>query len=218
MKRLKLFSASLILLAIYLIALAYLALALPADASIPIHWNAKGVIDGWAGKNTALTFALVMNLGLFLLLYLIPYYSPKYKKQATRFDKILPTITFVLILFLSLLNLYGLFYPLGADRLPLQPVLVIIGLMLLLLGNLLPKVPRNFFVGIRTPWSISDEDNWYKTHRVGAWCFVIGGILMTLKGILPLSERIQVTSTWILMALLLFPVLYSFLFFLKSKK
>jgi uncharacterized membrane protein len=218
MNRLKLFSASLILLAFYLIALSYLAVAVPADAAVPIHWNAQGVIDNYTSKSNALIFAFAMNIGLFLLMYLMPYFSPKYKQQAGRFDQVLPGITFMLLLFLSLLNIYGLSYPLGADRLPLNPVLVLIGLMLLLLGNMLPKVPRNFFVGIRTPWTISDEDNWYKTHRLGGLLFVIGGILLAMKGILSLSPTLQTLSTWIVMSMLLLPLPYSFLLYLKRKK
>lgn len=218
MNRLKLFSASLILLVIYLMALSYLALALPADAAVPMHWNAQGQIDAYTSKPNALLFALGTIVGLFLLMYLMPHYSPKYKQQATRFDKVLPGITFMLLLFLSLLNIYGLSYPLGADRLPLNPVLVILGLLLLVLGNLMPKVPRNFFVGIRTPWTISDDGNWHKTHRLGGLLFVIGGILMALKGIFPLSPGIQSVSSWIVMFILLFPLPYSLLLHLRSKK
>jgi len=216
MKRLKIFTAPIILLFIYLLALAFIGNMLPADARIPIHWNAAGQIDGYASRSTALIFAFVLVPAMFLLLYLLPYYSPKYKQQAARFDHVLPYLTFMLVLFLALLNLYGLCYPLGADSLPFNPVLIIIGLMMLFLGNLLPKLPRNFFVGIRTPWTISDEDNWYKTHRVGGRCFLFAGLMLILKGFLSISPAAQNISTWLALALLLYPLLYSFILFKKS--
>jgi uncharacterized membrane protein/predicted transcriptional regulator len=173
MKRITQFSASLILLAVYIISVGYLAMVVPADASIPIHWNARGEIDAYTSKGGAVLFALGLNIALFLLMFLLPLYSPRYKQQASRFEKVLPKMTFMLLVFFSLLNLYMLAHPLIRIELPVNPVLIIIGLMLAVLGNILPKVPRNFFVGIRTPWAISDEENWHKTHRVGGKVFLL---------------------------------------------
>jgi len=215
MNRIKMFSASIILLVLYIMVVGYLAMAVPADASIPIHWNSRGEIDGYAGKTTALIFAIALNFGIFLLLYLLPYYSPKYKQQAARFDKVLPKISFMMQIFFSLLNIYMLSYPMISFTTPVNPVLIIIGLMLIVLGNILPKVPRNFFVGIRTPWAISDEENWHKTHRVGGKVFVIGGILMVISGIIPVSAGIMSVVSWMILIVILFPLLYSFLLYLK---
>jgi uncharacterized membrane protein len=217
MTRITLFRSSLIILIIYLVIVAFLATILPADASIPIHWNARGEIDGWASRTTAVVFALALNAAFFLLMYLMPWYSPKYRKQQKRFDSVLPRMTNILLIFFGLVNIYGLSWPLGAKQLPANPILLILGLLFALIGNLLPKVPRNFFVGIRTPWSITDEDNWYKTHRLGAWLFVIGGILMMLIGLLPLSSNLVMIGTWSIIAIMLFPVLYSFILFRKSQ-
>jgi len=88
----------------------------------------------------------------------------------------------------------------------------------LLLGNLLPKVPRNFFVGIRTPWTISDEENWRMTHRLGGWLFVIGGVLMLFKGVLRLSSAMQIISTWAVILMLLSPLVYSFILFRRQSR
>lgn len=217
MNRIKKFSASIILLLIYVVVVFYLALVVPANASIPIHWNAQGQIDGYASKTTAVITALALNFGLFILLYLMPFYSPKYKQQAARFDKVLPKIVFMLLIFFSILNIYMLAYPLITIELPLNPVLIIIGLMLAVLGNLLPKVPRNFFVGIRTPWTISDEDNWHKTHRLGGRLFLIGGLLLAISGLIPLSARFSGIVFWIIMIIILFPALYSFILYRRSR-
>lgn len=217
MKRIKQFSASLILLAVYIISVGYLAMVVPADASIPIHWNARGEIDAYTSKGGAVLFALGLNIGLFLLMFLLPLYSPRYKQQAPRFEKVLPKMTFMLLVFFSLLNLYMLAHPLIRVELPVNPVLIIIGLMLAVLGNILPKVPRNFFVGIRTPWAISDEENWHKTHRVGGKVFLLGGFLMILSGVVPLPGAVMASLSWLIMAVVLFPLVYSFVLYLKRK-
>lgn len=217
MKRIKQFSASLILLAVYIISVGYLAMVVPADASIPIHWNARGEIDAYTSKGGAVLFALGLNIALFLLMFLLPLYSPRYKQQASRFEKVLPKMTFMLLVFFSLLNLYMLAHPLIRVELPVNPVLIIIGLMLAVLGNILPKVPRNFFVGIRTPWAISDEENWHKTHRVGGKVFLLGGFLMILSGVVPLPGAVMASLAWLIMAVVLFPLAYSFVLYLKRK-
>lgn len=108
-------------------------------------------------------------------------------------------------------------HPLIRIELPVNPVLIIIGLMLAVLGNILPKVPRNFFVGIRTPWAISDEENWHKTHRVGGKVFLLGGFLMILSGVVPLSGAVMASLAWLIMAVVLFPLVYSFVLYLKRK-
>ncbi len=218
MQRIKLFRSSIIILIIYIAIVIALAMFIDSGARIPIHWNAEGVVDGWAAKSTAVAFALGINFVLFLILYLMPWYSPKYRQDQKRFDAVLPRLTNILLIFLGLINIYGLSWPLGSEKLPGNPILVIIGLIFLLLGNLLPKVPRNFFVGIRTPWTISDEENWRMTHRLGGWLFVIGGVLMLFKGVLRLSSAMQIISTWAVILMLLSPLVYSFILFRRQSR
>lgn len=218
MKRIKMFIPSLILLTIYFVIIGILAYQLPKDAMLPIHFNAKGVADGFAARDNALLFAIGVNLALFLLLFLLPYYSPKYRQQEKRFEKLLPRLSFQLLFFFSLINILIFCYPLYDFVYSFKPILLIIGLMLVFVGNILPKVPRNFFVGIRTPWSISDEDNWHHTHRIGAWCFVIGGLLLSMMGIIATSDIISHIASIVIGAIVIYPALYSFIYFRKQGK
>ncbi len=218
MKRIKNYRGSLILLALYALALGYFMYALPSDAQVPMHWNAEGEIDGYASKSGSALFGLGLSLGLFLLIYLMPYYSPKYRNHEARFESILPGLTFVLVLFFALISIYSYVIALYGEIIPVNFIFIIMGLLFLFLGNLLPKVPRNFFIGIRTPWTISDEDNWYKTHRLGAYLFVISGVIMVIKGlVLPRMQLFQNVTTALALILVLFPVLYSFILFQKKR-
>lgn len=83
MKRIKQFSASLILLAVYIISVGYLAMVVPADASIPIHWNARGEIDAYTSKGGAVLFALGLNIGLFLLMFFVAAILPPLQTAST---------------------------------------------------------------------------------------------------------------------------------------
>jgi len=217
MKRIAMYRGSLILLVLYILVMLYFMLVLPADAQVPMHWNAQGEIDSYYAKTPALLVGLGLEVFLFLLIYLMPYYSPKYRNQAERFEKVLPGLCFVLMLFFALINIYSLLLAKVGDAIPINIIFVLIGLLFIFLGNLLPKVPRNFFIGIRTPWTIMDVENWHRTHRLGAYLFVISGIIMILKGVILIHHSIfQNISMILALALLLYPLLHSFLLFRKK--
>jgi uncharacterized membrane protein len=98
-------------------------------------------------------------------------------------------------------------------------IFYIIGLMFIMLGNLLPKIPSNFFAGIRTPWTLSSEDVWRKTHRLGGISFVIAGLLMIVStAIFGNSSTANIIMFVLFMSLVLYPVLYSFILYKKEEK
>ena len=85
-----------------------------------------------------------------------------------------------------------------------------------MLGNLLPKIPSNFFAGIRTPWTLSSELVWRKTHRLGGIGFIIGGLLMIIIPLLWKSSQSALIIMFILVMIVgLYPVPYSFIFYKK---
>lgn len=219
MKRIYKFRGSILLMVLFLIGCAYFGLTLPSDVRVPTHWNIKGEIDGYSSVRTALYSSVIGMVFMFLLFYLMPYYSPKYKQQAVRFEKILPTLCFGLLLFFALIFLHGFALAKWESNLSVNFILVLIGMLFAFLGNILPKAPRNFFVGIRTPWTLSDDDIWQKTHRIGGYAFVLSGVVLIQQGIL-LTKLVTATiiSSILAFAILLYPVLYSFLLYRKKER
>lgn len=218
MTRLLKFKWALIVLLLHLIVLGYFAYVLPMDARVPMHWNINNEIDGYSGKTTSLLFGLGMSLGLFLLMYLMPFYSPWYRKYEQRFERILPSLTTVLVLFMALISSYSMYLAKTNIVPQMQFIMIIIGLLFIFLGNLMPKTPRNFFIGIKTPWTLANEDVWQRTHRVGGKLFALSGVILILKGlILPNNYAFQQISGVIAMLILLFPLVYSFIIY-KEKK
>jgi uncharacterized membrane protein len=89
-------------------------------------------------------------------------------------------------------------------------VFVAVGLLLMVMGNFLGKVRKNFFLGIRTPWTLASDEVWAKTHRLGGWCFVVAGIFMAIMGVItPPSGMPWVIG--IIVAIALIPVVYSYI-------
>lgn len=219
MTRLGKYKWTLLILALHLLAVLYFASVLPADAKVPMHWNISNQIDGWSGKTTGLLWGIGLNIIMFLLLWLMPWYAPWYRRNRNRFENVLPPLTAVLILFFSLLSVYALAVAKWGEFNRVNILLILMGLLFIFLGNLLPKVPKNFFVGFKTPWTLANDVVWDKTHRLGGILFVISGLIMILKGFVFTQHAAFQTVTAVLaFALVLYPVLHSFILFKKLGK
>lgn len=218
MTRLTRFKWSLVFLALHYIILGYFAFTLAADVRVPAHWNIHDEIDGWVSKTTALLFFGLFPLGLFLLLYAMPWYSPRYRKFKDRNEKVIPALTAVLIVFFALFSVYSMWLAASGSQMGMRLVMVPIGLLFIFIGNLMPKVPSNFFIGFRTPWTLSSEEIWQRTHRLGGWCFVVAGLLFVMRGLMPpLPPSGRVVTGIMLLVLLLYPGLHSLILYLKRK-
>lgn len=194
-----------------LAAVAALALRrLPAGTQLPTHWNAAGEADRYAEAGTALFLPVFLTIGLSSVFALLPRLEPL-QQRLERSRGLLVTAWTGLLALMAMVELlvagpaFGLHPP--ATLMP-----VAVGALLIAIGNMLPKSRPGFFVGIRTPWAILDEDNWVATHRLGAWTFIAGGALMVAAGLLPLGPELRRPLVIAALAVAVVPpVLYSFL-------
>jgi len=213
----KKFKWSILVIIVQILLSLFLGLQFQNDAKIPSHWNIKGEIDGYVGKWTGIFLFPGINLAVLLLLIALPYISVRYEKADERFDKIIPALALIIVFFFACIHIYSLLLARGIVSEVNRPLYLLIGLMFVLLGNILPKIPSNFFAGIRTPWTLSSEIVWRKTHRIGGFCFVLAGFLMI---ILPLfwknSSNLSSLMFVLVILIVLYPALYSFLLFKKQ--
>ena len=178
---------------------------------IPTHWNIDGEIDGWSSKAFAVFALPALLLVLHWICIIASAADPGSKaypaKMLTLVLWICPVIGLVLS---SLVYATALGYPLNVEV--IMPLLV--GLMFLIVGNLLPKCRQSYTMGIKLPWTLSNEENWNKTHRFGGKVWVVGGIITMATAF--------VGNFWILfgilVAMVLIPTVYSYLLHLKQKK
>ena len=91
-----------------------------------------------------------------------------------------------------------------------------IGILFLFIGNELPKVKSNFFMGIRTPWALCSEENWRRTHRLGGKCFFTAGIILILAAFLPSQKLVFGIMFVLIMVASLVPTLMSYLWYRKG--
>ncbi|HHV79165.1 MAG TPA: DUF1648 domain-containing protein [Firmicutes bacterium] len=201
--------------AITLMCLAFGIWAYPRMAErVPTHWNFRGEVDGYSGKTFAVFFFPALTLALYALFLYLPEIDPR-KASYKQFEGTYRLITTAIIMFMN--GIYLIIIMAGLGYLLNVGVLVRLGisLIVLLIGDQLTKVRPNWFLGIRTPWTLSDEENWRKTHQFGSKTMVLGAILSlaTLPFHVPLAAVMHIG---LIMAAALMPVLYSYILFRKS--
>lgn len=164
----------------------------------PIHWNAAGEVDGYGSPWIVALLPPIVATIMALLALVLPRIDPR-GQGYTGFFRTYALIMNSLVLFFAGLQVITIGVAVGW---PVSvPRLLCLGMSLLIvvLGNELGRVTPNYFVGIRTPWTLADPDVWRKTHRVGARLFVAGGGLAALSSL-------AVPEEWLFVATLLFVI------------
>jgi uncharacterized membrane protein len=148
----------------------------------------------------------------------MPIFSVRYKNSEERFEKIIPDFALILVGFFALIHIFTLFVAIGVIGKVNQPILMIMGAFFVFLGNFLPKVPSNFYLGIRTPWSLSSETVWRKTHRLGGICFIVSGFLMFVASLMgKYSSLANQVFLGIVFIIILIPIVFSFAWYKQEK-
>ena len=213
-------SVNIIILILLAITLGYIIYIYPSLPDlIPTHWGTSGEADRYNDKSYVFLFFAII-VGINVLMPVVAKIDPR-KDNYLRFGKsfnifrIAITLLFMGVTFIStqaaLSNLSDSF---SVDKL----VPALIGVLFIVIGNYMPKFKHNYTMGIKTPWTLADEDVWNKTHRVSGPIWIIGGALMILNGFLvPDSFTIYVIITTISIMVIL-PFAYSYVIYRKKHK
>lgn len=163
------------------------AARLPADAVLPTHWDASGTPDAFSPA----LWALLMPAGLAAFTSLIFAIIPRIEPLQDKLEGSAPLLRAcwigVMLLFVIIQATIGL--PAYGIDMPVNAIMLGVGLMLFMLGNALPKSRPGFFVGIRTPWAIMDADNWIATHRLGGKLMMVAGFVIIVTSLAPVSPE-----------------------------
>lgn len=146
---------------------------------IPSHWNAQGQVDGYMPKCWGLFLMPFISLGLFLLFVLIPKIDPL-KANIEKFRRYYDIFVVLVIAFLFYLYLLTIFWNIGMRFNMIQLLVPAFGILFYYCGILIENSKRNWFIGVRTPWTLSNEKVWDKTHKIGGKLFKIAGVISLL--------------------------------------
>lgn len=192
----------------FIVAVAALAAVLwpQLPDPMPSHWNAAGEVDDTMAKLPGTLLLVALPVFIVIVFRLIPAISPK-GFRTDQFMGVVNFLQFVTVLFTAVVSVVVFLAAIGKDI--DMPLIVIsgTGLLLIAIGNQLGKVRKNFFIGIRTPWTLASDEVWARTHRLGGWMMVLAGAVMLVGGLFGLDPVYTVLPV---VVLVLVPVVYSY--------
>ncbi|KEK23035.1 SdpI family protein [Bacillus gaemokensis] len=181
--------------------------------TIATHWSG-GTPDGFSSKLYAMMFMVGIMIGCYVFLNVLQKIDPK-KENYEKFSKALMMINngLMVVLFIGNIDIItnGLGYNVFINRVPE----LFVGILFLIIGNYLPQCKPNFFVGMRNPWTLSNEEVWRKTHRFSGKVFVALGIIMIVSIFVQADWRSYMMLAMIVVAVLL-TNLYSYILYKKE--
>lgn len=148
-----------------------------APERMPIHWNAAGEVDGYGDRIHALLLLPCLALAQYLVLRFLPLADPGRANYAS-FQRTYDSVRLTVLVLLT--AIYGMLHAsLRGQHVDVALVLpILLGGLFIVLGNSLGKLRPNWFIGIRTPWTLSSKAAWSRTHRVGGWLMVVLGLVV----------------------------------------
>ncbi len=152
-----------------------------APDRIPVQWGLSGEPDRYGGKIEGLLLLPLVTLGAYLLMLYVPRLDPRRDNYAL-FQGAYGVLRISVVVFLALVYGLILLWVRGIELDIAVVVPILVGALLVVMGNLLGKIRPNWFVGVKTPWTLSSTRSWVKTHRMAGWTFVLLGLTFIILG------------------------------------
>lgn len=178
---------------------------------VPVHWNLAGEVDRY-GSKYEIWILVLLPVFTYFIFWLIPKIDPK--KRIEEMGNKYEQLKFFMVAITSILAIYFLYAVDKGKMVDTEFMFVIIGFIFIILGNYLPAIKPNYFVGVRTPWTLENNEVWRLTHRIAGKLFVgLGIITVVLVLILPIE-----TFFWYFFGLVTIIVFYLFWYSYKMYK
>ncbi|TYC17974.1 DUF1648 domain-containing protein [Bizionia gelidisalsuginis] len=207
----------LLLIAIVLLPFLYIAYVwndLPEK--VPMHWNIEGEIDRYGEKLELLLIPFLLPVLTYVVFLVIPKIDPKNKLK--NMGNKLQSLKFLLTTIMSVLALFIIYTAKNESLTNPNYIVLCIGLLYLILGNYFKTIKANYFIGIRTPWTLESKSVWKETHKMGGKLWFIGGIIVIISSLI-LDQKANYKVFLIVTGVIsILPILYSYFLFQKEKK
>ena len=149
---------------------------------VPTHWNMQGEVDGWSSRFVVAWMIPLTMASMLVIFRILPHIDPRranYEKFRGAYDAIVITT----MVFMTGLHMLLLAFATGSE-VPIGRVIpAAVGAFFMVLGVLLPRAHPNWFIGIRTPWTMTSDVAWERTHRLGGTLFLLSGVLTVLASV-----------------------------------
>jgi len=208
-----------------IIVLTLIAIALIAGLSLwnqlpdqmASHWNANDQVDGYISRFWGVFLMPLITLGMFVLFLVVPGIDPL-KANIAQFREAFNLFIALMVAFMLYIHGLTLAWSLGYQDFKMSAAMLpFMGILFIAIGYLLRQAKRNFFIGIRTPWTLSSDTVWDKTHRLGSILFMVSGAFAIIGGFFG-----GMTAFWLMFVPLigssLFLMIYSYILYRSEMK
>jgi len=182
---------------------------------VPLHSNLEGEIDNWGSKYTLIGLVFFMPIFTYIMMLVVPKIDPKNRIETMggKYDQ----FKFILVTFMSVLSMFIIYISKNQKLSSPSMILVLVGILFVFMGNYFKVIKPNYFIGIKTPWTLENEEVWKLTHLLAGKMWVIGGIAIVI-GSLIVPEDINFYIFMSITAVISFvPIVYSYFIYKKLK-
>lgn len=196
------------------IYLAYIWNDLPEK--VPMHWGLDGEVNRYGDKIELLMIPFLLPVLIYGIFLVVPAIDPKNKiaQMGSKYQ----SIKVLLTVFMSILALFIIYTAKNESFSNPNMLVLLIGILYLILGNYFKTIKANYFIGIRTPWTLENETVWNDTHKMGGIMWFIGGIIIVFSSLILETKSNYNLFIAITLIIVIIPVVYSYLRFNKLKK
>ncbi len=188
------------------IYLAYIWKKLPEK--VALHWNIEGEVDRYGDKSELILIPILLPLLIYVLFMIIPKIDPKDKlKHMGKKYNVLKT---VLTVFMSVLSMIIIYTALNESFYNPNYIFLMIGVLFAILGNYFKTIRANYFIGIKTPWTLENETVWKETHKLAGKIWFIGGLVIIFGSLILEKTANTVLFAITTVTITLIPVVYSY--------
>ena len=195
------------------IYLAYIWNNLPEQ--VPMHWNLKGEIDDWGSKYSLIGMTFLLPVLTYVLLMVVPKIDPKKRIEAMGGKYY--QFKFILVTFMSALALVIMYISNNQKLSNPSMIVILLGILFVFLGNYFKVIKQNYFIGIKTPWTLESEEVWKLTHLLAGKMWVVGGIVIVICSLVVPENLNFYFFIGITLVISIVPTVYSYLIFKKLK-
>ncbi len=181
---------------------------IPEGMELPYHWDADGEADRYTPAWKGLTIPpllMILMVGLFAGLKWIEPRAENLQKSLRARDG----FALAIVLMMLVLQLGTIAMILGFEIPKIRLAIMAVGLGFIIMGNYMGKTRSNYFIGIPTPWSLSNEDNWRRTHRLGGKLHMFAGAVMLMASWVLVVESLKYVVPIVVAPVILIPAIYS---------
>lgn len=179
--------------------------------SIPMHWDINGEVDRYGNKIELLAIPFLLPLLVYALFSIVPKIDPKHK--LSKMGNKLQSLKTLMTIAMSVLALFIIYTAKNQSVANPNYIILLIGVLYIILGNYFKTIQTNYFIGIRTPWTLQNETVWKQTHKFGGVLWFVAGIIIVLTSLILDNKTSSMVFLILTGVITITPIVYSYLLF-----